>query len=104
MQNKIVNNKIIQYKPISIIIINIIIAIAGIIIKSQHNLLPEILLPIVYGFSIFSAALIISWAAESSEKDISGSFVIAIIALIAGNAGFLILWIMFSDFRFGVTQ
>ena len=83
MQNKIVNNKIIQYKPISIIIINIIIAIVGIIIKSQHNLLPEILLPIVYGFSIFSAALIISWAAESSEKDISGSFVIAIIALIA---------------------
>ena len=78
-----VNNKIIQYKPISIIIINIIIAISGIIVKSQHNLLPEILLPIMYGFSIFSAALIISWAAESSEKDISGSFVIAIIALIA---------------------
>ena len=78
-----VNNKIIQYKPISIIIINIIIAIAGIIVKSQHSLLPEILLPIAYGFSIFSAALIISWAAESSEKDISGSFVIAIIALIA---------------------
>ena len=53
-----VNNKIIQYKPISIIIINIIIAISGIIVKSQHNLLPEILLPIMYGFSIFSAALI----------------------------------------------
>ena len=83
MQNKMVNNKIIQYKPISIITINLIIAIVGIIVKSQHSLLPEILLPILYGFSIFSAALIISWAAESSEKDISGSFVIAIIALIA---------------------
>lgn len=83
MQNKMVNNKIIQYKPISIITINLIIAIVGIIVKSQHSLLPEILLPIAYGFSIFSAALIISWAAESSEKDISGSFVIAIIALIA---------------------
>jgi len=83
MQNKMVNNKIIQYKPISIITINLIIAIAGIIVKSQHSLLPEIVLPITYGFSIFSAALIISWAAESSEKDISGSFVIAIIALIA---------------------
>ena len=83
MQNKMVNNKIIQYKPISIITINLIIAIAGIIVKSQHSLLPEILLPIAYGCSIFSAALIISWAAESSEKDISGSFVIAIIALIA---------------------
>ena len=83
MQNKMVNNKIIQYKPISIITINLIIAIVGIIVKSQHSLLPEILLPIAYGFSIFSAALIISWAAESSERDISGSFVIAIIALIA---------------------
>ena len=83
MQNKMVNNKIIQYKPISIITINLIIAIVGIIVKSQHSLLPEILLPILYGFSIFSAALIISWAAESSERDISGSFVIAIIALIA---------------------
>ena len=83
MQNKMVNNKIIQYKPISIITINLIIAIVGIIVKSQHSLLPEIVLPITYGFSIFSAALIISWAAESSEKDISGSFVIAIIALIA---------------------
>ena len=83
MQNKMVNNKIIQYKPISIITINLIIAIAGIIVKSQHSLLPEILLPIAYGCSIFSAALIISWAAESSERDISGSFVIAIIALIA---------------------
>ena len=83
MQNKMVNNKIIQYKPISIITINLIIAIVGIIVKSQHSLLPEILLPITYGFSIFSAALIISWAAESSERDISGSFVIAIIALIA---------------------
>ena len=83
MQNKMVNNKIIQYKPISIITINLIIAIVGIIVKSQHSLLPEILLPIAYGCSIFSAALIISWAAESSERDISGSFVIAIIALIA---------------------
>ena len=83
MQNKIVNNKIIQYKQISIITINLIIAIVGIIVKSQHSLLPEILLPLAYGFSIFSAALIISWAAESSGKDISSSFVIAIIALIA---------------------
>ena len=83
MQNKMVNNKIIQYKPISIITINLIIALVGIIVKSQHSLLPEILLPIAYGCSIFSAALIISWAAESSERDISGSFVIAIIALIA---------------------
>ena len=44
-----VNNKIIQYKPISIITINLIIAIVGIIVKSQHSLLPEILLPILYG-------------------------------------------------------
>jgi cation:H+ antiporter len=37
----------------------------------------------IYGIAIFGAAILISWSAESSEKDISGSFVIALIALIA---------------------
>ena len=72
-----------QYKPISIILINICLASLGIITTFYESNIPISILPIIYGIAIFGAALLISWSAESSEKDISGSFVIALIALIA---------------------
>ena len=72
-----------HYKPVSIILFNALLAIFGIITTTFESHLPDLLLPIIYGFAIFGAAILISWGAEASEKDISGAFVIALIALIA---------------------
>ncbi len=72
-----------QYKPISIILINICLASFGIVTTFYESNIPITVLPMIYGIAIFGAAILISWSAESSEKDISGSFVIALIALIA---------------------
>ena len=73
----------VHYKPVSIIFFNALLAIFGIITTTFESHLPDLLLPIIYGFAIFGAAILISWGAEASEKDISGAFVIALIALIA---------------------
>ena len=73
----------VHYKPVSIIFFNALLAIFGILTTTFESHLPDLLLPIIYGFAIFGAAILISWGAEASEKDISGAFVIALIALIA---------------------
>ena len=73
----------VHYKPVSIILFNALLAIFGIITTTFESHLPDLLLQIIYGFAIFGAAILISWGAEASEKDISGAFVIALIALIA---------------------
>lgn len=73
----------VHYKPVSIIFFNVLLAIFGILTTTFESHLPDLLLPIIYGFAIFGAAILISWGAEASEKDISGAFVIALIALIA---------------------
>ena len=72
-----------HYKPVSIIMFNVLLAIFGILTTTFEAYFPDLLLPIIYGFAIFGAAILISWGAEASEKDISGAFVIALIALIA---------------------
>ena len=72
-----------HYNPVSIILFNALLAIFGIITTTFESHLPDLLLQIIYGFAIFGAAILISWGAEASEKDISGAFVIALIALIA---------------------
>ena len=73
----------IQYKPILIIFLNVLLAIFGMATTLFESSFPDMLLPLIYGLAIFGAALLISWGAEASEKDISGAFVIALIALIA---------------------
>ena len=73
----------IQYKPILIIFLNVLLAIFGMVTTLFESSFPDMLLPLIYGLAIFGAALLISWGAEASEKDISGAFVIALIALIA---------------------
>tara|TARA_Y100001970_G_scaffold12816_1_gene14605 strand:- start:2227 stop:3411 length:1185 start_codon:yes stop_codon:yes gene_type:complete len=73
----------IQYKPILIIFLNALLAIFGMVTTLFESSFPDMLLPLIYGLAIFGAALLISWGAEASEKDISGAFVIALIALIA---------------------
>ena len=73
----------IQYKQILIIFLNVLLAIFGMATTLFESSFPDMLLPLIYGLAIFGAALLISWGAEASEKDISGAFVIALIALIA---------------------
>ena len=60
----------VHYKPVSIIFFNALLAIFGILTTTFESHLPDLLLPIIYGFAIFGAAILISWGAEASEKDI----------------------------------
>ena len=60
-----------------------IVTVPGLYFGISHAPLSPVLGTVLFGIAIFGAAFLLSWAAEAAQIDISQSFAIAILALIA---------------------
>ena len=60
-----------------------LVSIPGIYFGFHHGALSPVIGSITFGIAIFGAAFLLSWAAEAIQIDISQSFAIAILALVA---------------------
>ncbi len=59
------------------------VAVPAILVWLTGTVLPPALTVLVFGAGVVASAVLLSWAAEAAEVDISGSLAIAILALIA---------------------
>jgi cation:H+ antiporter len=70
--------------PIYLALLGAIIAtVPALILVASHTHAHPVVGSIVFGFGIFGAAFLLSWAAEAAQIDISESLAVAILALIA---------------------
>jgi len=58
-------------------------SVPGITLGMMHAHLAPVIGTLVFGFAIFTAAFVLTWAAEAAQVDISESLAVAILALLA---------------------
>lgn len=61
----------------------VLLSVPSIVLKIFHIHTDPIIYVIIFGFGIVVAAVLLTWAAEAAQIDVSASFAIAILALIA---------------------